>query len=229
MPTDSVKQYYLPEVGSMKHLEKRVFSITAIMAMALIVISCSTSKISLNKAEMAKVNTVAIMNFDSADGIPSVVVTESEEAFRGHFIDAGKNVVERSKLRSILKEIERSQSGIVSSSEEIGRLTGAQALLFGTVTRNGEEVKWVEYIEYVKNQVTKETEKIKKTKRKKFFTFQIQARLVSTSSGATILTIKNEYPERSYEMTDSMTLNRFRENILNQMGKDLKKSLEEKK
>ncbi len=30
-------------------------------------------------------------------------------------------------------------------------------------------------------------------------------------------------------MTDSMTLNCFRENILGRMGKDFKKSLEEKK
>lgn len=199
-----------------------------IALLVIVFVSCSTSKISLNKPEMSKVATVAIMNFDSSPGIPDVVVTECEEAFRGSFIDAGKNVVERSKLKTILKEIERSQSGIVSTSEEIGRLTGAQALLFGTITRNEEEVKWVEYIEYVKNQATKETEKIKKTKRKKFFRFQVQARLVSTSSGATILTIKNEYPERSYEMTDSMTLNRFREYILGQMGKDLKKALEEK-
>ncbi len=200
-----------------------------IVILTIVFISCSTSKISLNKAEMAKVNTVAIMNFDSSPDIQNVIVTECEEAFRGHFVDAGKNVVERSKLKSILKEIERSQSGIVSNSEEIGRLSGAQALFFGTVTRNGEEVKWVEYIEYVKNPATKETEKIKKTKRKKFFTFQVQARLISTSSGSTILTIKNEHSERSYEMTDFMTLNRFRENILEQMGKDLKKALEEKK
>ncbi|HOT44075.1 MAG TPA: CsgG/HfaB family protein [Spirochaetota bacterium] len=213
----------------MKQSGKRFIGTTFIAATALAVISCSTSKISLNRAEMDKVTTVAIMRFDSSPGIQDVVVTECEEAFRGHFIDAGKNVVERSKLKSILKEVERSQSGMVSSSEEIGRLSGAQALLFGTITRNEEEVKWVEYIEYVKNPATKETEKIKKSKRKKFFRFQIQARLVSTSSGATIMTIKNEYPERSYEITDSMTLNRFRENILEQMGKDLKKYLEERK
>ena len=85
-----------------------------------------------------------------------------------------------------------------------------------------------EYHEYEKNPVTKETEKIKKAKRKKFFTFQIQGRLVSTANGAAILTIKNEYPERSYEMSDSMTLNRFKEYILDQMGADLKKALAEK-
>jgi hypothetical protein len=198
------------------------------VAVALMLVSCSTSKISMNRAEMDKVSTIAIMNFDSAQGIPAMLVTECEEAFRGHFLDAGKNVVERAKLRTIMKEIERTQSGLVSNPEEVGRLTGAQALMFGDVTRNGEEVKWVDYIEYVKNPDTKKTESIKKTKKKKFFTFQVQGRLVSAATGATILTIKNENAERSYEMTDSMTLNRFREHILEQMGKDLKKALEKK-
>jgi hypothetical protein len=168
------------------------------------------------------------MDFDAAYGIPKTIVTECEEAFRGHFVDLGKSVVERTKLTSIIKEVERSQSGVVSNSEEIGRLTGAQALFFGTITQNGEDLKRVEYYDYVKNPITKETEKIKKTKKKKFFSFQLQGRLISTANGSTILTIKNEYPERSYEMTDSTTLSRFRERIIDQMGKDLKKALEEK-
>lgn len=207
---------------------KIMSAVAAIAAVSMVLVSCSTSRISLNKAEMNRVQTLAIMDFDTATGIPQTIATECEEAFRGGFVDAGKSVVERSKLRAILREIERSQSGVVADSEEIGRLSGAQALLFGSVTQNGEETKWVEYIDYVKNPVTKETEKIKKTKKKKFFYFQVQARLVSTSSGATILTIKNDRPERSYEITDSMTLNRCRESILEQMAKDLKKSLEKK-
>jgi hypothetical protein len=217
-----------PRYAFMNKRNITFFCITGIVLSSIILISCSTSKISLNKAEMAKVNTIAVMDFDSAPGISKTIVIECEEAFRGHFVDVGKNVVERSRLASILKEVERSQSGVVTNSEEIGRLSGAQALLFGMITRNGEETKWVEYYDYVKKPGTKETEKIKKTKKMKYYTFQVQCRLVSTANGATILTIKNEYPERSYEMTDTMTLNRFRENVLNQMGKDLKKALKEK-
>ncbi len=212
----------------MKSGTNACINLASAVAVAVMLVSCSTSKISMNRAELEKVNTIAITDFDVAPGLPAMLATECEEAFRGHFLDAGKSVVERAKLRTVMREIERSQSGLVSSSEEIGRLTGAQALMFGTITRNGEETKRVEYIEYVKNPITKETDKIKKTKRKKFFTFQLQGRLISTSSGSTILTIKNENPERSYEMTDSMTLNRFRENILNQMGKDLKKAMDKK-
>ncbi len=196
------------------------------LAVLSLILSCSTSRISINKAEMAKVETVAIMHFDRSPGIPEMIATECEEAFRGHFVDAGKNVVERTKMRSVLKEIEMSQSGIATNTRELGKLAGADALLYGTVTENNEERKLVEYYEYEKKPKSKDMEKIRKVKQKKFFYFQVQARLVSTVNGATILTIKNEYPERSYEMTDSMTLTRFRDYVLDQMGKDLKKALE---
>jgi hypothetical protein len=211
----------------MKNRRYRTIGIAGMVVLAIIAISCSTSKISVNKADFARVKSIAVVDFDVVPSIPRVIADECEEAFRGHFIDLGKNVVERTKLNAILREVERSQSGVVEHSEEIGRLTGAQALFMGTVTRNAEDVRMVDYIEYVKNKVTKETEKIKKTKKMKFFTFQVQARLVSTVNGATIMTIKNERPERSYEMTDSMTLTRFREYILEQMGKDMKKELKE--
>jgi hypothetical protein len=193
---------------------------------AMASVSCSTSKISLNRAEMAKVSTVAIMEFDVTRRIPRTIAIECEEAFRGHLIEIGKNVVERAKMESILKEVERSQAGLVKNTSEFGKLAGADALLYGTVTENYEEVKPVEYFEYVKRPGSKETEKVKKIKMKRFYYFQVQVRLVSTASGATVLTLKNEYPERSYEITDSTTLSRFRENVLGQMGKDLKKAVE---
>jgi hypothetical protein len=204
----------------------KAIRLSFILGVSFMLSSCSTSKISLNRAEMAKVETVAIMQFDTARRIPKMIATECEEAFRGHFVEIGKNVVERAKMKSVIKEIEMSQSGLATNARELGKLAGADALLYGAVTENNEEVKPVEYYEYEKKPKSKETEKIRKIKQKKFFYFQVQARLVSTINGATILTIKNEYPERSYEMTDSMTLTRFRDYVLDQMGKDLKKALE---
>lgn len=201
--------------------------IAGIAVLAVIAISCATAKISVNKVDFTKVKSIAVVDFDTEPGIPAVIADECEEAFRGHFVDIGKNVVERSKLNAIIKEVERSQAGIVENSEEIGRLTGAQALFMGSVTRNSEDVRIVDYIEYVKNPATKETEKIKKRKKMKFFTFQVQARLVSTANGSTIMTIKSERPERSYEMTSSWTLTTYREYILNEMGKDMVKALKE--
>ena len=155
---------------------------------------------------MAKVKTVAIVNFESVSGISTQVSRECEESFRGHFINAGFNVVERSKMNSILKEHEISQSGIVGGNLNVAKLSGAQALLFGEVTQNKRQVKMVEYYQSKKNPYTGKRERIRKIKRMKFFTFQINIRLVSAVSGSTILTLKNKRPERSYEMTSRTTL-----------------------
>lgn len=197
--------------------------ILTLFAGLLTIISCSTSQISVNKKEMKKIKTVAIMKFDTAEGINYKVAKECEESFRGHFLSIKKKVVEREKLDAILKEIEKSQTGLYNNAIEIGKISGAQALLFGEVTEYKEEVRRVKYNDY--NKKTKKY--VEKEKDMKFFTFQVNLRLVSTAKGNVILTLKNKYPESSYEMTDSTTLVRYRERILDQMGEDLKDALEE--
>ena len=186
---------------------------------------CSTSQISVNKKELKNINTIAIMKFEAGEGINKKVAKECEESFKGHFINLKKKVVERDKLDAIIKEIEKSQTGLMKDPIEIGKLSGAQALLFGEVTEYKEDVRRVKYLQY--NKKTKKN--VEKEKNKKFFTFQINVRLVSSSTGEIILTLKNKYPENSYEMTDSTTLTRYKERILNQMGDDLKDVLKEKK
>jgi len=185
--------------------------------------SCSTSQISVNKKEMKKIQTVAIMKFDTADGINKKIAKDCEESFKGHFISIKKKVVEREKIDALLKEVEKSHTGLYDNTIELGRLSGAEALLFGEVTEYKEEVRRVKYNEYDK----KTKKNIEKEKDKKFFTFQLNVRLVSTATGNVILTLKNKYPENSYEMTDSTTLVRYKERILDQMGDDLKEALEE--
>lgn len=185
--------------------------------------SCQTSTISMNKGEMKKLKTIAIMKFEKAPGISRDIAIECEEAFRGHFINAGYSVLERDKLAAIMGEIEKSQTGIIDNPMEIGRLSGAQALLFGKVTLNREETKRVSYTEYHK----KPRKNVVKEKDMKFYTFQVYVRLVSTATGSTVMTLQNKYPERDYEITTTITLPKFRQNVLSQMGDDIKDALKE--
>ncbi|MBN1533216.1 MAG: hypothetical protein JXA20_11180 [Spirochaetes bacterium] len=201
-----------------------VFAATAITALF---VQCSTSTIAINREELKNVKSIAIMHFERAQGIPAEVSQDSEESFRGHFVNAGFNVVERQKLNSIMKEVEISQSGITGNSIQLGKMLDAQAILFGEITRYESQVRLVNYHEYVKDPFTRKSVKVEKTKNMKFYSFQIHVRLVSTLTGNTILTLKNKYPERSYEMSNRITLERFRDNILEQMGRDLKEALEE--
>lgn len=204
-----------------------IIIIAVAMAAAFAVTQCSTSTIAINKTELKNVKTVAIMKFDAATGISPGVAKECEESFRGNFINAGFNVVERDKLNSIMKEVEMSQTGLTVKSIELGKMLGAEALLFGEVTKNFSEVRLVNYNEYVKNPTTGKMVAVEKTKNMKFFTFQIHIRLISALTGNTILTLKNTYPEKDYEMTSTTTLEKFRESILSQMGDDLKDAIEE--
>ncbi len=207
---------------------KKITKYLPILTLAVVLFiftGCSTSQISVNKKELKNINTIAIMKFEAEEGIDKKVAKDCEESFKGHFISLGKNVVERDKLNAIVKEIEKSQTGLYKDPIEIGKLSGAQALLFGEVTEYKSDVRRVKYLEY--NKLTKEN--VEKEKDKKFFTFQINVRLVSTTAGDIILTLKNQYPENSYEMTDSTTITRYKERILEQMGKDLKDALKEKK
>jgi len=207
---------------------KRIFKPAAIIFLTSIVFmfsACSTSQISVNKKELKAIDKIAIMKFETAAGIDKKIARDCEESFKGHFLNIKKKVVERDRLDAILKEIEKTQTGAFSNTIEIGKLSGAQALLFGEVTEYKEEVRRVKYNEY--NKKTKKN--VEKEKDMKFFTFQLNVRLVSTTTGDIILTLKNKYPESSYEMTSTTTMTSNRERILNQMGDDLKDALEEKK
>jgi len=207
---------------------KRILKPAAILFLSTIIFTftaCSTSQISVNKKELKAIDKIAIMKFDTAAGINKKIAKECEESFKGHFLNINKKVVERDKLDAILKEIEKTQTGAFSNTIEIGKLSGAQALLFGEVTEYKEEVRRVKYNEYDK----KTKKNIEKEKDKKFFTFQLNVRLVSATTGDVILTLKNKYPESSHEMTSTTTMTSNRERILNQMGEDLKDALEEKK
>ncbi len=204
------------------------YSFLIIFLFVILLPQCSTSTIVINRAELNNVKTVAIMRFDTAPGIPESIARACEESFRGHFINSNFNVVERQKLNSIIEEMGIAQSGITGDSIRLGKILGAEALLFGEIVKNQEEIRRVQYYEHVKIPFSRKIIRVEKSKRMKFFSFQFYVRLVSTATGNTILTLKNRYPERDYEMTNRISLDNYRDMILDQMGRDLKNAVDEK-
>lgn len=84
---------------------KRFFKYPEITLLSVLLVfftSCSTSQISVNKNEIKKIKTIAIMKFDSGEGVDKKVSKDCEESFKGHFISIGKNVVEREKLNTVI-------------------------------------------------------------------------------------------------------------------------------
>jgi len=87
-------------------------------------------------------------------------------------------------MGALLKEKELSQAGITGErASSLGTLLGADGLLTGAVSANGESVRPVK------------DEKTGVTADKKFFRFQMAVRLVSVKNGAVVLTMQNIAPE----------------------------------
>ena len=212
-------------------------------AMALVLFSCSTSKISIRKEAVKQLKTVAIMPFTSA--VASEKVTrESSEMFRSGLIAAGIQVVEREKIDKLLKEKALAQSGLVDNKAiEAGQFLGAEGTMLGEIIAH--DVKSEEYtVEVVDNtplsppptgstgnsDLQKRPKKFKKEKRDTY-QFQIVVRLISNIDSQTILTLQNEYPVRSFTTADGnlrpANLDQFRAQVLAQMGKDLEKAIRE--
>lgn len=82
---------------------------------------------------------IGIKEFANATQQPDLEKTITE-IFITAFSKAGAfNVMERQQLEKILNEFELSQSGIIdtSTSKEIGRLTGVEVIITGTVSQMG--------------------------------------------------------------------------------------------
>lgn len=214
---------------------------TLVLAIA---VSCSTSKISIRKDELKKLQTVAIVPFSSA--VANAKVTrESSELFRGTFVASGLKVVEREKLDKVLKEKELVQTGLVENKAiEAGSFLGAEATLFGEITSHEmkSETREVElpseglgsYDPLLNRGDASYFQKSGKWFRKEkidTFYFQIVLRMVSNIDSQTILTLQNEYPVKTFDQSNSQfrpaDLDQFRSQVLAQMSKDLEKAIRE--
>lgn len=213
-------------------------------AMALVLFSCSTSKISIRKEAVKQLKTVAIMPFTSA--VASEKVTrESSEMFRSGLIAAGIQVVEREKIDKLLKEKALAQTGLIDNKAiEAGQFLGAEGTMLGEITAH--ELKSHEAtIELPDDGPHKydarndrgdgtyfqRNKKWFKKEKTDTFEFQIVVRLISNIDSQTILTLQNEYPVRTYTSADGnlrpVNLDQFRAQVLAQMSKDIEKALRE--
>ena len=210
-----------------------------------VILSCSTSEISVQKDALKHIKTVAVLPFTVERGISEKAGRDSMESFKSHMLMAGFRLVERQALDKILKEKELAMSGLTASgSMELGQLLSADGLLEGQVTQYGEESRIVDlqlsaYGPDAYNPAKdpkdgtffqKNGEWFRKANMK-IFKFQVFVRLLSTRDGAVVFTLQNSYPEAKFEVDQFNVPNGiddYRNRVLQQMGKDLKKALTSK-
>lgn len=97
------------------------------------------------KIAKADKNRVAVVDFTDLQGNVTEFGRFIAEEFSVALASAGKGftVIDRTHLQSILKEHELSQTGLIDpqTARELGKITGVEALITGTITPFGENVR----------------------------------------------------------------------------------------
>lgn len=196
---------------------------TSLLACALLLASCQSTKTAVNLEAVKAVKTVAVLPFEHTAGLDTQAAREAEAFFTATLMQNGFRVVERERMSALLKEQSLSASGLTSSETlKIGELSHADALLFGKVLKNQEGKKMV--AETLSNDVTTNVERA-------FYHFKLSVRLVNSQTGETVLSQENSFGERVQDPKWSFpdSLSDWRNTILEGMGRDLKKAMTPKK
>ncbi len=216
--------------------------VTFLILCLAVILSCSTSEISFRKDALKEIKSVAVLPFTVEKGITPGAGLDSMEAFKSHMLQSGFRVVERQSIDKILNEQELAMAGLTADkSMKIGQLLSADGLLTGHITLHNMEstVADVQLSAYGPDAYNPEKdpkdgtffmkngEWFKKANLK-IFRFQIFVRLISAKDGQVVFTLQNAMPETRFEVGQFNmpgNMDDFRNRVLQQMGKDLKKSL----
>lgn len=112
-----------------------------------ITVALNTSSRQFNPGQDVKISlvkkTIAIKNFEVIVGKNKSVAKYIQEDVTTALVNSGQfNVVERSKLKTVLEELELNQSGVIDPDEakKAGKLLSADVILTGTFAATGD--KW---------------------------------------------------------------------------------------
>ena len=219
--------------------------IALLLAVAFFATGCETSKIAVRKDSIKALKTVAVMPFSADVGISPKVAEECMEAFKSALLDAGFKLVERQAIDKIMKEKALALAGLTTGdSVEVGQLLAADGLLIGNVTVHSSTnaMGQIALSTYGPDKYDPANDKKDGTYfqvngdwyRKAMVTtykFQIFVKLIATKDGEIALTLQNANPEIKKETGawgDPGSIDKHRAEIVEQMGKDLKKSLSKK-
>lgn len=202
----------------------------SLLLIPLFILSCATSDIAVNREIMQSVKTVAIVPFTSTANLKKEIFAEAEANFRSALVKLNYKVVERDKLDGILKWKDASAELTVENVKKIGKLAGAEAVLFGEIIKHEEKTEEVMFYHgfMVGNKLSNKSHD--ELKYITTYKFQIAVRLVDVSDGSTILTMKNNNKEMQEieHLQCCNSLDSFRRYILNKMANELVESLKEK-
>ena len=192
----------------------RLISILVTIFMVLI-FSCETTDTSFDDEALTAIKTIAVVDFTSDVVIESKAKTEAQNTITSAFVKSRFKVLERNKIAQLLKEQEFTVTfGNDESIEKVGKLLGADALLFGSFTKNSQK----NIVAIDENGNEYDTKK---------FEFKLDISLVSVLDGSILFTASNSWDSHTNDprfiQIDSLA--DFRSQVLQAMSEDITKQL----
>jgi curli biogenesis system outer membrane secretion channel CsgG len=195
-----------------------------IFIMILAVSGCASSDIVINRDAMKSLKSVTVAPFVSRIKVKKEILSEAEGIFRTAFTKMDYKVAGKDKADELKKVKDADLSGFsAENAKRIGKLTGADAVLFGEIIKYEEETK--ERMFYpgfigtnkLSNKSGDELRYITTYK------FQIIVKLVNTSDGSVLMTASNRYNEIQQEenLQCCNTLENFSKYSVNKTAEEL--------
>ena len=165
-----------------------------ILIIPLLILNCATADITVDRAAMKSIKTVAIVPFRSSVGVKNEILTESAEKFRTAFVNMNYQVIEKEKTGLLLKDYQFPVKGFTSEDvKTAGKLLGADAILTGEITDYGITEFPSPFVSVHRSGIWRHHPDDEEIKPRIIFRFQVVIRLLNVSDGAVIITIKNRY------------------------------------
>jgi curli biogenesis system outer membrane secretion channel CsgG len=200
-----------------------------IFFLILLISGCATSDITLNSHALKPVKIITIVPFTSEVSLKKEILREAEDYFKTAFVKMGYKISESDKLNQAMEKDNLSVF-TTDNVKRIGKLTGADAVLFGEITEHNEVTK--EDMFYIGSFMSgvlynKSHEEMKYVTR---YTFRIVIRLADVSDGSVILAMNNRYKEIKQEenLQCCSSLDAYRKYTLKKLTDELIETIKEK-
>lgn len=200
-----------------------------VIVFMLIITGCAASDIALNRRALKSVKSIAVVPFTSKIKLKKEILTEAENYFKNAFIKMNYKVAESDKLNGSMGN-DNPAVFTPENVKKIGKLTGADAVLFGEIQEHNEVTK--EEMFYTGSFMAgvfynKSNEEMKYVTR---YTFRIIIRLADVSDGSVILTMNNRYKEIKQEenLQCCGSLDAYRKYTLKKLADELIEKVKEK-
>lgn len=164
--------------------------------------SCSSERFAIkNGYDFSKVKRVAVMGFSSSDSTSNSGDVVSDE-FVLELLNRGYEVVERSKINTVLTEQKMSLNGEVDSQniKKIGGLLGVDAIITGSVITYKADRNTTVIYNSTKDKNSSTDMKVKITEAE----VGLNARMIDISSGEVIWSGSDKY--EAFELSDALSV-----------------------